>query len=121
MSMELKLTGIDAFVRPWEVECLAPLMDTCTEMLESKTAAGNDFLGWVDLPDDYDKEEFARIQKAAKKIQQSSEVLVVIGIGGSYLGARAAIEFINGQQSRRHPGNLLRGQQHFVELSVQYH
>lgn len=98
MSMELKLTGIDAFVRPWEVECLAPLMDTCTEMLESKTAAGNDFLGWVDLPNDYDKEEFARIQKAAKKIQQSSEVLVVIGIGGSYLGARAAIEFINGQQ-----------------------
>lgn len=98
MSMELKLTGIDAFVRPWEVECLAPLMATCTDMLENKTAAGNDFLGWVDLPNDYDKEEFARIQKAAKKIQQSSEVLIVIGIGGSYLGARAAIEFINGQQ-----------------------
>ena len=58
-----------------------------------KRAAGNDFLGWIDLPVDYDKDEFARIKKAAKKIQQDSEVLVVIGIGGSYLGARAAIEF----------------------------
>ena len=74
------------------------LVKTCTEMLENKTAAGNDFLGWVDLPNDYDKEEFARIQQAAQKIQKSSDVLVVIGIGGSYLGARAAIEFIRGQQ-----------------------
>ena len=60
----------------------------------SKSGAGNDFLGWIDLPVDYDKEEFARIKKAAKKIQEDSEVLVVIGIGGSYLGARAAIEFL---------------------------
>ena len=57
--------------------------------------AGNDFLGWMfDLPLDYDKEEFVRIQKAAEKIQNDSEVLLVIGIGGSYLGARAAIEFL---------------------------
>lgn len=97
MSMELKLTGLQGFVQPWEVSCMAPLVETCTEMLENKTAAGNDFLGWVDLPENYDKEEFARIQTAAKKIQQSSEVLIVIGIGGSYLGARAAIEFVNGQ------------------------
>lgn len=98
MSMELKLTGVQDFVQPWEVSYLTPLVKTCTEMLENKTAAGNDFLGWVDLPNDYDKEEFARIQQAAQKIQKSSDVLVVIGIGGSYLGARAAIEFIRGQQ-----------------------
>ena len=61
-------------------------------MLHEKTGLGNDFLGWVDLPKNYDKEEFARIKKAAKKIQSDSDVLVVIGIGGSYLGARAAIE-----------------------------
>ena len=66
-------------------------------MPENKTAAGNDFLGWVDLPNDYDREEFARIEKAAQKIQGNSEVLIVIGIGGSYLGARAAIEFVKGQ------------------------
>ena len=62
------------------------------EVLVSHTGAGNDFLGWLDLPINYDKEEFARIKKAAKKIQSDSEILIVIGIGGSYLGARAAIE-----------------------------
>ena len=65
------------------------------ETLVSKTGAGNDFLGWIDLPVDYDKEEFARIKAAAKKIQNDSDVLLVIGIGGSYLGARAAIEFLS--------------------------
>ena len=65
------------------------------EVLTGKTGAGNDFLGWIDLPVDYDKEEFARIRKAAEKIQQDSDVLLVIGIGGSYLGARAAIEFLS--------------------------
>jgi glucose-6-phosphate isomerase len=64
------------------------------ERLVSKTGAGNDFLGWIDLPVAYDKEEFARIQKAAEQIRKDSEVLLVIGIGGSYLGARAAIEFL---------------------------
>ena len=64
------------------------------EVLVGKNGAGNDFLGWIDLPVDYDKEEFARIKKAAEKIQGDSEVLLVIGIGGSYLGARAAIEFL---------------------------
>ena len=66
-------------------------------MLHEKTGAGSDFTGWVDLPVDYDKEEFARIKTAAKKIASNSEILIVIGIGGSYLGARAAIEFVNGQ------------------------
>lgn len=65
------------------------------ELLHSKTGAGNDFLGWLDLPESYDKEEYARIKKSAAKIRGNSEVLVVIGIGGSYLGARAAIEFLS--------------------------
>ena len=73
---------------------MSKLVDNAKKELLDKTGAGNDFLGWLDLPVDYDKEEFARIQKAAAKIQSDSEVLVVIGIGGSYLGARAAIEFL---------------------------
>ncbi|MFR1501695.1 MAG: glucose-6-phosphate isomerase, partial [Ruminococcus sp.] len=64
------------------------------KVLHDKTGLGNDFLGWLTLPTDYDKEEFARIQAAAKKIQSNSDILIVIGIGGSYLGARAAIEFL---------------------------
>ena len=60
--------------------------------LVNKTGEGNDFLGWIEYPKNYDKEEFARIKKAAEKIRSNSEVLVVIGIGGSYLGARAVIE-----------------------------
>ena len=64
------------------------------ELLHSKQGLGNDFLGWVDLPLNYDKEEFERIKKAAEKIKGDTDVLVVIGIGGSYLGARAAIEFL---------------------------
>jgi len=70
------------------------LAEDAKELLVSKTGAGNDFLGWIDLPVDYDKDEFARIKKAAAKIQSDSEVLLVIGIGGSYLGARAAVEFL---------------------------
>lgn len=97
MSMELKLTGLKGFVGEEELACMAPLVKAAQDTLHSKSGAGNDFLGWVDLPEAYDKEEFARIKQAAKKIQQSCDVLVVIGIGGSYLGARAAIEFVNGQ------------------------
>lgn len=83
------------FMKNEEVEMLAPAVKSAHEMLHNKTCAGNDFLGWVNLPKDYDKEEFARIKKAADKIRSDSDVLVVVGIGGSYLGARAAIEFIN--------------------------
>ena len=75
-----------------EVDALQPYVDVAHEMLHNKTGLGNDFLGWIDLPNNYDKEEFARIKKAAEKIQSDSDVLIVIGIGGSYLGARAAIE-----------------------------
>ncbi|MDO4522699.1 MAG: glucose-6-phosphate isomerase [Eubacteriales bacterium] len=82
------------FVGAGEVEAMEKIVAQAKETLVSKSGAGNDFLGWIDLPVDYDKEEFARIKKAAEKIKSDSEVLVVIGIGGSYLGARAAIEFL---------------------------
>lgn len=82
------------FVADHEVENMKKITMDAKELLVSKTGPGNDFLGWIDLPVDYDKEEFARIKKAAAKIQSDSEVLLVIGIGGSYLGARAAIEFL---------------------------
>lgn len=83
-----------SFVKENEVESMKKLALDAKEVLVGKSGAGNDFLGWIDLPVDYDKEEFARIKKAAAKIQSDSEVLLVIGIGGSYLGARAAIEFL---------------------------
>ena len=83
-----------SFIGENEVESMKKLALDAKEVLVSKTGAGNDFLGWIDLPVNYDKEEFARIKQAAAKIQNDSEVLVVIGIGGSYLGARAAIEFL---------------------------
>lgn len=83
-----------SFISAEEVEKMKKQTLDAKEVLVSKTGAGNDFLGWIDLPVNYDKEEFARIKAAAKKIQEDSEVLLVIGIGGSYLGARAAIEFL---------------------------
>ena len=82
------------FIKDHKVESMKKLAMDAKELLVSKEGAGNDFLGWIDLPVNYDKEEFARIKKAAAKIQSDSEVLLVIGIGGSYLGARAAIEFL---------------------------
>lgn len=82
------------FIAEHEVENMKKLVADAKEVLVGRTGAGNDFLGWIDLPVNYDKEEFSRIKKAAEKIQSDSEVLLVIGIGGSYLGARAAIEFL---------------------------
>lgn len=84
-----------SFISEEEIGYMKKLTLNAKETLVSKTGAGNDFLGWIDLPVDYDKEEFARIKAAAKKIQSDSDVLLVIGIGGSYLGARAAIEFLS--------------------------
>jgi len=78
-----------------ELKQIKPYVELANEVLASKTGAGNDFLGWVDLPENYDKDEFDRIKKAAEKIKNDSEVLIVIGIGGSYLGAKAAIEFLS--------------------------
>lgn len=82
------------FIADHEVENIKVQAEAAKQVLLSKEGAGNDFPGWIDLPVDYDKEEFARIKKAAEKIQSDSEVLLVIGIGGSYLGARAAVEFL---------------------------
>ena len=82
------------FISEEEIGLIRPQTEAAKELLLSKKGAGNDFLGWLDLPVDYDKDEFARIKKAAGKIREDSEVLLVVGIGGSYLGARAAIEFL---------------------------
>ena len=84
-----------AFIHEEEIAGIKAGVQAARETLVGKTGAGNDFLGWIDLPVDYDKEEFGRIKKAAEKIQKDSDVLLVIGIGGSYLGARAAIEFLS--------------------------
>ena len=78
-----------------ELKQIKPYVELANEVLTSKSGAGSDFIGWVDLPENYDKDEFARIKKAAEKIKNDSEVLIVIGIGGSYLGAKAAIEFLS--------------------------
>ena len=83
-----------SFISNEEVESMKKIAEDAKKVLVDKTGAENDFLGWIDLPVNYDKEEFDRIKKAAKKIQEDSEVLIVIGIGGSYLGARAAIDFL---------------------------
>ena len=94
--MAVKFQGkyLNGFVKPEEFDYVSKEVELCHEVLHQKSGAGNDFLGWLNLPFDYDKEEFDRIKKAAEKIRNDSEVLVVIGIGGSYLGARAAIEFL---------------------------
>ncbi len=82
------------FISEHEIESMKKIAENAKAELLGKEGAGNDFLGWIDLPVDYDKEEFARIKEAAERIKGDSEVLLVIGIGGSYLGARAAIEFL---------------------------
>ncbi|WP_282939508.1 glucose-6-phosphate isomerase [Paenibacillus sp. RC67] len=84
-----------SFIQQHEVDYLAEPIKLAHEQLHNKSGAGSDYLGWIDLPANYDKEEFARIQKAAQQIQSDSDALVVIGIGGSYLGARAAIEMLS--------------------------
>lgn len=83
------------FINEDELVNMKPQVTAAHTLLHEKTGPGNDFLGWVNLPSDYDKEEFSRIEKAAEKIKNDSEVLVVIGIGGSYLGAKAALDFLN--------------------------
>lgn len=85
----------EAFLGEHEITAMKDYVKCAHDMLHNGTGAGNDFLGWVNLPNDYDKEEFARIKKAAEKIRSDSDVLIVIGIGGSYLGARAAIEMLS--------------------------
>ena len=94
MSIKLNDKYVSSFIRAHEYDYIQPQVNVADQLLRSKTGAGSDFLGWVNLPSDYDKEEFARIKVAAEKIKKSCDVLVVIGIGGSYLGARAVIEYL---------------------------
>ena len=94
MSIKLVDKFLNGFVSENEVKNMQPAADSAFSLLEKRNGPGSDFLGWVDLPVNYDKDEFFRIKIAAEKIKKSCDILVVIGIGGSYLGARAAIEFV---------------------------
>ncbi|MBE6788516.1 MAG: glucose-6-phosphate isomerase [Ruminococcaceae bacterium] len=94
MSLKLITKYAEGFVNPHEIEAIKTQISAAHKTVHQKSGLGSDFLGWLDLPANYDKEEFARIKKAAEKIKKNTEVFIVIGIGGSYLGARAAIEFI---------------------------
>ena len=94
MSVSLETRYLESFVRPHELGALQPQVTAAHELLHAGSGLGSDFLGWLTLPTDYDKEEFARIQAAAARIRQDTDIFIAIGIGGSYLGARAAIEFL---------------------------
>ncbi|WP_338552619.1 glucose-6-phosphate isomerase [Paenibacillus sp. KS-LC4] len=104
------------FIGQNEIDNLTQQVRLAHDQLHNGTGAGSDYLGWIDLPENYDKEEFARIKQAAEKIKSDSEVLIVIGIGGSYLGARAAIEMLSHsfynllpQEQRKTPQVLFAG------------
>ncbi len=94
MTLTLRDKYVNRFMSKEDINSIRPEIERAADILENRSGAGNDFLGWVDLPINYDKEEFARIKTTAKKIKKSCDILVVIGIGGSYLGARAVIEFL---------------------------
>ncbi len=94
MSLTINEKFLNGFVNKHEIDYMAPFASVAHKMVIEKNGQGNDFTGWVDLPVNYDKEEFARIKLAAEKIKKNTDIFVVIGIGGSYLGARAAIEFV---------------------------
>ena len=94
MAVTLNCKHIAGFVSAEEISAIAPEIAASHKTLHDKSGLGKDFLGWLTLPTDYDKDEFARIKAAAEKIKKNSDVFIVIGIGGSYLGARAAIEFL---------------------------
>ncbi len=96
MALKFSYKYAENFLRENDLRGLKAQVAAAHDMLHNKTGLGNDFTGWVNLPFDYDKEEFERIKKAAEKIKQDTDILIVIGIGGSYLGARAAIEFLKG-------------------------
>ena len=96
MSVTYNGKHLAKFIRPEEYDAIYPQVELAHKQLEDRSGPGNDFLGWLDLPVDYDKEEFVRIQQAAEQIRKDSDVLLVAGIGGSYLGARAVVEACKG-------------------------
>ncbi|MDQ0971345.1 glucose-6-phosphate isomerase [Neobacillus niacini] len=95
MSISFDYSNALSFMQQHEVDYLSTFVKAAHVMLHEKKEPGSDYLGWVDLPHAYDKEEFARIKEAAERIRNTSDALIVIGIGGSYLGARAAIEALS--------------------------
>ena len=95
MTLRLNDKYLKKFIAKHEYDCMVPMVSLADKMLREKTGAGNKFLGWMDLPENYDKEEFARIKAAAKKIQNDCDAFIEIGIGGSYLGTKAIIEFLS--------------------------
>lgn len=94
-KVSLDLSATKGFISSTELDMIKPMVQAAGQMLTTGTGVGSDYTGWLDLPVNYDKEEYGRILKAADKIREDSEILLVIGIGGSYLGARAAIEFLS--------------------------
>ena len=97
MATKLNDKYLSDFIGEHEYDGVAAEVKAAHKVLHDGSGLGNDFLGWLNLPTDYDKEEFARIKKCAEKIKKDTDVFIVIGIGGSYLGARAAIEFLSSQ------------------------
>lgn len=97
MALKLECGYLKGFIGEHEYAAMASQVENAHALLASGKGPGNDFLGWVDLPTNYDKEEFARIKAAAERIKKNTDVFIVIGIGGSYLGARAAIEFLKSE------------------------
>ena len=94
MAMKLNTRYLKSFVNEHELKAIEPQVLAAHRTLTEKSGLGNDYLGWTTLPKDYDQEEFSRIKAAAGKIQSDTDLLLVIGIGGSYLGARAALELL---------------------------
>lgn len=109
MKLRLENKYTEKFISKHEFDQIRPFVELADKILMEGKGAGNDFLGWVDLPKNYDKVEFEKIKKAASKIQNDSEVLIVIGIGGSYLGAKAAIEFLSNTFYNNQPKSSRKG------------
>ena len=105
MTLKLNDKYLKKFIAEHEYESISPMVALADKMLREKTGAGNKFLGWLDLPQNYDKEEFERIKVAAKKIQNDCDAFIVIGIGGSYLGTKAIIEFLSAINYNEAKGN----------------
>ena len=104
-GLSLDLSKVQPYASLCELDKMEGMVKWAHETVHEKTGAGSDFLGWLDLPVNYDKEEFGRIKAAAEKIKSNSDVLIVIGIGGSYLGARAAIEMLTNNFYNMLPNN----------------
>ena len=97
MPVELNTKYLNSFINAQEYHSIRPQVDLAHDLLHNKTGLGSDFIGWLTLPTDYDKDEFCRVKETAQKINSKTDVFIVIGIGGSYLGARAVIELVKSQ------------------------